>query len=105
MATGLRYSSPTEKLTSSIIVSTSRSSVREDEKLDGTVLDGELILTTQNDLPTRQYAVFDIYCLSGNMAAGLPLARSGDDRLKAAKKALNMPETTTPHRHDEAETS
>jgi hypothetical protein len=27
----------------------------------GTVLDGELISTTQNDLPTRLYAVFDIY--------------------------------------------
>jgi hypothetical protein len=34
--------------------------------------------------------------LSGNMVAGLPLlARSGDDRLKAAKKALDMLKTTT----------
>jgi hypothetical protein len=69
-------------------------------KLEGTVLDGELISTTQNDLPTRLYAVFDIYALSGNMLAYLSQDR--ETTVSRRRRRLDMLKTTTPHRHDEA---
>jgi hypothetical protein len=58
-----------------------------DPKLEGTVLDGELISMTQNDLPTsRLYAVFDAYAFSENRLRSCPYWVGGDDRLKIAKR-------------------
>jgi mRNA-capping enzyme len=65
-----------------------------DPKLEGTVLDGELISMTQNDLPTRLYAVFDAYAFSGKSVAELPLL-GRREMIDSRPKGTDTTETTT----------